>query len=157
MASDDLNFEELLEKYDYKFQKGYLVKGVVCGFDGSGVLVDIGAKTAAVIPTYEAVDKGMSLENALEKGKEYEFLIIREEDEDGKFLLSRKKVDSAYALKELQDAKNSDETILATVVNTVKGGVLVEVSGLRGFIPSSKLDNTLCACSSVIFIKHVKT
>ena len=139
MASDDLDFEELLQKYDYKFQKGDLVKGVVCGYDSQGVMVDIGAKTTAIAPEREVVDKGENVENALEKGKEYEFLIIREEDEDGKFLLSRKKVDSAYALKELQDAKNSDETILATVVNTDKGGVLVEVSGVRGFIPSSQL------------------
>ena len=135
----ELDFEALLEKYDYKFQKGDLVKGVVCGFDSQGVLVDIGAKTTAVIPAYEAVDKGENIEDKFEKGQEGEFLIIKEEDEDGKFLLSKKKVDFAYAWKELEKAKAADETILGTVVNVVKGGILVEVSGVRGFIPSSQL------------------
>ena len=116
-----------------------MVKGVVCGFDGQGVMVDIGAKTFAVVPTYEAVDKGENVEDKFKKGQEGEFLIIREEDEDGKFLLSKKKVDYAYAWKELEKAKAADETILGTVVNVVKGGVLVDVSGVRGFIPSSQL------------------
>lgn len=136
---ETMDFEALLDKYDYKFQKGDLVKGTVCGFDSQGVMVDIGAKTTAVIPTYEAVDKGENIEDKFKKGQEGEFLIIREEDEDGKFLLSKKKVDFAYAWKELEKAKAADETILGTVVNVVKGGVLVEVSGVRGFIPSSQL------------------
>ena len=139
MTSKELDFEELLKRYDYKFQKGDLVKGIVCGYDAQGVMVDIGAKTMAIMPEREAVDKGESVEKAYEKGQEYEFLIIREEDEDGKFLLSRKKVDSAYALKELEKAKEADQTILATIVNVVKGGVLVEISGVKGFIPSSQL------------------
>lgn len=137
--TSELDFEALLDKYDYKFQKGDLVKGIVCGFDSQGVMVDIGAKTIAVIPAYEAVEKGESLESKFQKGQEGEFLIIREEDEDGKFLLSKKKVDFAYAWKELEKAKAADETILGTVLNVVKGGVLVEVSGVRGFIPSSQL------------------
>lgn len=139
MTSSELDFEELLKQYDYKFQKGDLVKGIVCGYDSQGVMVDIGAKTIAVVPTREAVDKDENVEDKFKKGEEYEFLIIREEDEDGKFLLSRKKVDLAYAWKELEKAKAEDQTILGTVVNVVKGGVLVEVSGVRGFIPSSQL------------------
>ena len=61
----ELDFAELLEKYDYKFQKGDLVKGTICGFDSQGVMVDIGAKTTAVIPTYEAVEKGENIEETV--------------------------------------------------------------------------------------------
>ena len=139
MTSSELDFEELLKQYDYKFQKGDLVKGIVCGYDSQGVMVDIGAKTIAVVPTREAVDKDENVEDKFKKGEEYEFLIIREEDEDGKFLLSRKKVDLAYAWKELEKAKEADETILGTIAGIVKGGVLVDISGVRGFVPSSQL------------------
>lgn len=135
----DLEFEKLLEQYDYTFKKGNLVKGVVCGVDSLGVHVDIGAKTTALIPVYEAVDKGENIEEKFPKGLEGEFLIIREENNEGQFLLSKKKVDFAYAWKELEKVKASDETILGTVVNTVKGGVLVDVAGIRGFMPSSQL------------------
>ena len=139
MASKELDFEELLKQYDYNFQKGDLIKGIVCGYDSQGVMVDIGAKTIAVVPMREAADKDENVETKLEKGNEYEFLIIREEDEDGKFLLSRKKVDLAYSWQELEKAKAADETILGTIVGIVKGGILVEISGVRGFVPSSQL------------------
>lgn len=139
MTAKETDFEELLKKYDYNFQKGDLVKGIVCGYDGQGAMIDIGAKTIAVVPTREAVDKDENIEEKLAKGNEYEFLIIKEEDEDGKFLLSRKKVDQAYAWQELEKAKAADETILGTVSGIVKGGILVEVSGVRGFVPSSQL------------------
>ena len=102
-------------------------------------MVDIGAKNTAIVPTKEAVDKDEKLQEIFEIGTEYEFLIISEEDEDGRFLLSKKKVDFAYAWKELEKAKLADETILGTVAGVVKGGVLVEISGVKGFVPSSQL------------------
>ena len=45
----DAEFEALLNNYDYSFQKGDLVKGIVCSYDSTGVIVDIGAKTSAFI------------------------------------------------------------------------------------------------------------
>lgn len=136
----DDEFESLMSQYDYKFQKGDLVKGIVCGYDSEGVIVDIGAKTSAVCPDREArVDMTVPVNETLQKGQVYEFLIIREEDEDGKFLLSYKKVALAYAWKELEALKDEDATVEGTVASVVKGGVLVEVKGVRGFIPSSHL------------------
>lgn len=133
-------FESLLNKYDYNFKKGDLVKGIVWSYDSEGVIVDIGSKTSAIVPTREAkIDLSEPIEKVLEKGQEYEFLIIREEDEDGRFVLSRKKVDLAYNWKELEKIKESDEVILGTVASCVKGGVLVDILGIRGFVPSSHL------------------
>ena len=42
-------------------------------------------------------------------------------------------------VKELEKVKAADETILATIVDMVKGGVLVDVSGVKGFVPTSHL------------------
>lgn len=138
--TSDSDFEKLLNDYDYTFKKGDLVKGIVWSYDSEGVIVDIGSKTTAIVPTREAsLNSSEPLEKVLEKGKEYEFLIIKEEDEDGKFLLSRKKVDMAYTWKELEKIKDADEVIMGTVVSCVKGGVLVEIQGVRGFVPSSHL------------------
>lgn len=136
----DAEFEALLNKYDYSFQKGDLVKGIVCSYDSTGVIVDIGAKTAAYVPVKEAiVDTTVSLEDTLKKNQEYEFLIIREEDEDGRFTLSYKKVAMAYSWRELEQLKAEDATVEGVIVSIVKGGVLVEVKGVRGFVPSSHL------------------
>lgn len=136
----DEEFEKLLNNYDYSFQKGDLVKGIVCSYDSAGVIVDIGAKTSAYVPVKEAiVDKNVPLEETLKKNNEYEFLIIREEDEDGRFLLSYKKVAMAYNWRELEQLKAEDATVEGVIVSAVKGGVLVDVKGVRGFVPSSHL------------------
>lgn len=138
--SPDSDFESLLEKYDYNFKKGDLVKGTVWAYDSEGVIVDIGSKTAAIVPAREAtIESKEPIEKVLEKGKEYEFLIIKEEDDDGRFVLSRKKVDLAYSWKELEKIKEADEVILGLVASVVKGGVLVDILGIRGFVPSSHL------------------
>ena len=138
----DTEFETLLTKFDYNFKKGDLIKGTVWSYDSEGVIVDIGSKTSAIVPTREAkLDASEPVENVLVKGKEYEFLIIKEEDEEGRFLLSRKKVDLAYTWKELEKIKEADEVIMGTVSACVKGGILVEILGVRGFVPSSHLRN----------------
>lgn len=139
MYSDD-EFEKLLSSYDYSFQKGDLVKGIVCSYDSTGVIVDIGAKTAAYVPLREAtLDKNTPVEDVLKKNTEYEFLIVREEDEDGRFMLSYKKVAMAYNWRELERLKAEDAVVEGTVISAVKGGVLVDVMGVRGFVPSSHL------------------
>jgi len=144
----DKEFEEMLKGFDYSFKKGDLVKGIVYGYDSEGAIVDIGAKMTATVPSKEAsTDDNLSVELALEKGKEYEFLIIREEDEDGKFLLSRKRVDLAYTWKELEKIKESDEVIMGTVVQVVKGGLLVDIIGVKGFVPTSQLRSKDTECS----------
>lgn len=136
----DSEFELLLNKYDYNFKKGDLVKGIVWSYDSEGVIIDIGSKTSAIVPFKETqLDSNDPIEKVLQKGEEYEFLIIKEEDEDGRFVLSRKKVDLAYSWKELEKIKEADEVILGTVVSCVKGGILVEIQGIRGFVPSSHL------------------
>ena len=138
----DEEFEALLGSYDYKFKKGDLVKGTVCGYLSDGAIVDIGAKTSATVSLKEAVsDKNQSIESVLEKGNEYEFLIISDEDIDGKMQLSRLKVQQAYTWKELEKLKETNETILGEISAIVKGGLIVDILGVKGFVPSSQLKN----------------
>ncbi len=136
----DKDFESLLDNYDYKFKKGDLVKGVVLGYESDTALVDIGAKAAAIVPAKEAsVDYDAKIQEVLEKNKEYEFLIISDVDENGQFWLSRKKVDLVYSWKELEKLKEADEVISGKIVQVVKGGLLVDIVGIRGFVPSSQI------------------
>jgi len=136
---ENLDFEQLLTKFDYTFNKGDLVKGKVIGFDSNGALVDIGAKTTAIVPPREITESHKQPKDVLETGKEYEFLIIREEDEEGHLTLSYKKVALAYSWKELEKIQQQDDTVEGEVVSVVKGGILVDVMGVRGFVPSSHL------------------
>ena len=64
---------------------------------------------------------------------------MKEENNDEPMQLSLKRIAYAQAWAQLNDAKIQGDTILAKVVSTVKGGVLVDVADLKGFIPSSQL------------------
>ena len=136
----DAQYEELLKQYEYNFKKGDLVQGVVEGYDSEGAIIDIGAKSNAICPEKEAkLNKEDDIKEVLKLGEKFEFLIIKEEDEDGHLTLSYKKVASAYNWKQLEEIKAEDKIIEGTVVQVVKGGVLVEVLGIKGFVPSSHL------------------
>ena len=140
------DFEALLSRYDYNFKKGDIVKGIVCAYESDGAIIDIGSKSTAFVPSYEiSNDKKAKAEDILEKGSEYEFLITQDCDENGKFTLSYKKVHLAHTWDELVKVKEADETIAATIIQTVKGGLIVDVSGVQGFIPQGQL----CAKESI--------
>ena len=134
------DFEALLGKYDYNFKRGDIVKGVVCAYESDGAIVDIGSKNTAFVPSYEvSSDRKVKVEEVLEKNTEYEFLIINDCDENGKFNLSYKKVHLAHTWAELVKIKEADETIAVVVTQVVKGGLIVDVSGVQGFIPQGQL------------------
>lgn len=153
-SNDD--FEALLAKYDYSFKRGDIVKGVVCAYESDGAIVDIGSKSTAFVPSYEvSADKKAKVEEVLEKNTEYEFLILNDCDENGKFNLSYKKVHLAHTWAELAKVKEADETIAVTVAQTVKGGLIVDVSGVQGFVPQGQLcaRETVCNVGDKIDVK----
>ncbi|MCQ2743715.1 MAG: S1 RNA-binding domain-containing protein [bacterium] len=152
----DKDFEKLLSKYDYTFKKGDIVKGVVCAYESDGAIVDIGSKSTAFVPSYEiSSDRKAKAEDVIEKGQEYEFLIIQDCDENGKFTLSYKKVHLAHTWAELVNIKEADETIAAVITQHVKGGMIVDVSGVQGFIPQGQLYSreTVCNVGDKIDVK----
>ena len=154
-SNDD--FEALLAKYDYSFKRGDIVKGVVCAYESDGAIVDIGSKSTAFVPSYEvSSDKKAKVEDVLEKNVEYEFLITNDCDENGKFNLSYKKVHLAHTWAELVKVKEADETIAVTVTQAVKGGLIVDVSGVQGFIPQGQLcaRETLCNPGDKLDVKN---
>ena len=133
-------FERLLnESFSYSFKAADLVRGTIVKIDTKEILVDIGAKSEAVLPLREVSKNDLESENALKVGDEREFLILKEEDEEGIITLSLKRVSLAQNWEKLDQVRQNNETISVTVVALVKGGVVVEVMDLRGFVPASQL------------------
>lgn len=139
----DSEFLKLVEEYQYSYKSGQIVKGKVISYEGNDVLVDINAKTSAICPYYEIQpEEGKSIRETLLQGEEYEFAIVSQEDEDGVFKISHKKVNLSKNFEILEEKYKTGEILTATVQNIVKGGVLVNVLGIRGFIPLSQLKTT---------------
>lgn len=133
-------FEKLLEEsFANSYNVADIVEGIVIRKDKDGYLVSIkGAKTEAILPEKE-LPSGEEGKIAMEPGDVKDFYVLREENDDEPMVLSLKRIACAQAWAQLNDAKNSGDTILAKVVSLVKGGVLVDVADLKGFIPSSQL------------------
>lgn len=134
-------FERLLnQSFDYNFKIADLVKGAVVKIDKNGILVDIGSKTEAFLPFKELSNLPFSSpEDVVKVGEQKEFYILKEENEEGQITVSLKRVHLAKNWDILDGLRQKEETITAKVVSLVKGGVIVEVQELRGFIPASQL------------------
>ena len=133
-------FEALLEETLSKtYTVADIVEGTVLKKENGGYLVSVkGAKTEAFLPEKE-IANGEETPEELQIGDIREFYVLKEESDDECMQLSLKRIAYAQAWAQLNDAKNVGDTILAKVIQIVKGGVLVDVADLKGFIPSSQL------------------
>jgi small subunit ribosomal protein S1 len=134
------DFEAALEQHDYEFQKGQVVVGKVFNYESSGAYVDIGAKSLAFLPAEEASLRGISdLASILPLGEEREFLIIREQNGDGQVTLSLRELELKQVWHHLAELRDINQSLSVRVTGSNKGGVTVNVQGIRGFIPRSHL------------------
>ncbi len=136
-------FEKLLKegKYSLKFNQGDIIKGTVIHLEKDGALVDIGGKTEAFLPYKELTNrpKKVKIEELIKIGEEHDFYILRDESEEEKLILSLKKINQAQGWAKLEEAKRTNETIIGVIASIVKGGLIVEFAGIRGFVPTSQL------------------
>jgi small subunit ribosomal protein S1 len=133
-------FASLLSKYDYNFKPGDVVNGTVFALESKGAMIDIGAKTAAFMPLQEvSINRVEGLSDVLQPGEIREFFIMSEENEDGQLALSIRRIEYQRAWERVRQLQKEDATIYSEVFATNRGGALVRVEGLRGFIPGSHI------------------
>lgn len=134
------DFAKALEQHNYEFQKGQIVRGKVFEHDSNGAYVDIGGKSSAFLPIEEAALRTIAdLSEVVPLEEERDFLIIREQDADGQVTLSLRQLQIQEAWEQLIELQESGKVLQVRVSGANKGGVTVDVQGMRGFIPRSHL------------------
>lgn len=134
------DFAALLDKYDYHFNPGDIVAGTVFSIEPRGALIDIGAKTAAYIPIQEmSINRVDAPEEVLQSNETREFFILTDENEDGQLTLSIRRIEYMRAWERVRQLQAEDATVRSQVFATNRGGALVRIEGLRGFIPGSHI------------------
>jgi len=134
------DFAALLDKYDYHFSPGDIVAGTVFSLEPRGALIDIGAKTAAYIPIQEmSINRVDNPEEVLQSNETREFFILTDENEDGQLTLSIRRIEYMRAWERVRQLQAEDATVRSLVFATNRGGALVRIEGLRGFIPGSHI------------------
>mmetsp|Transcript_11858 Transcript_11858/g.53532 ORF Transcript_11858/g.53532 Transcript_11858/m.53532 type:complete len:388 (-) Transcript_11858:155-1318(-) len=133
-------FERLLVDYQFSYKVGDRVTGKVFHCDAKGAWVDIGAKAAALCPGSEAsLAQARNAAAVFDIGEEYEFEIIRDDDGDGSLTLSVRKIQLEAAWNRCREMQANDEAVNSVVLSVNRGGLLVEVEHLRGFVPQSHI------------------
>ncbi|MEA5464001.1 30S ribosomal protein S1 [Leptothoe sp. PORK10 BA2] len=134
------DFEALLDKYDYHFNPGDIVPGTVFSIEPRGALIDIGAKTAAYLPIQEmSINRVEAADEVLQSNETREFFILTDENEDGQLTLSIRRIEYMRAWERVRQLQTEDATVRSDVFATNRGGALVRIEGLRGFIPGSHI------------------
>ncbi|MDY5133090.1 30S ribosomal protein S1 [Actinotignum urinale] len=144
VAINDIGTEEDLiaavDKTIKYFNDGDIVEGTVVKVDHDEVLLDIGYKTEGVIPSKElSIKHDVDPDDVVEIGDQVEALVLQKEDKEGRLLLSKKRAQYERAWAEIEKVKDSDGVVTGTVIEVVKGGLILDI-GLRGFLPASLVE-----------------
>lgn len=134
------NYLESLENPPRVFKKREIVPGKIISISDKQIVVDIGGRTEGVITGKEMRMDGEKLDK--KPGEEVLVYVINPENVKGQIELSIRRTGTERKWHELAQSKEQDKPIEVTVTEANTGGVIVDIfGGLRGFIPSSQLDN----------------
>ncbi len=122
-------------------QYGDTVDGVVVRIERDALLVDIGAKAEGIVPQKEMQSLTPEAREAIKVGDELLVFVVQAEHRDGYAILSIDRARQERSWRRLQQAFESNEIIGAEVVNYNKGGLLVNLDGVRGFVPASQVSS----------------
>lgn len=139
---DDIgdDFEKAIEATVLEFREGDIVEGTIVSVDSEGALVDIGYKSEGFIPTRElSIRNNIDPAETVKIGDRVESVVLDKEDDEGRLILSKKRAMYERAWGQIQQVADQDGTVEGTVIEVVKGGLIVDI-GLRGFLPASLVD-----------------
>jgi small subunit ribosomal protein S1 len=123
------------------FEKGQIVKGKVVAVHKGEMLVDVGGRAEGVVSGKEMKLDGERMEKKL--GEEVLVYVIKGENDLGQIELSIRRTGTARKWFDLNRAQEEDKPLTVTVIEANTGGVIVNIGGgLRGFVPTSQLDNS---------------
>jgi len=123
-------------------QVGEQVKGKVARVTEEEVYVDIGSKTEAILPVAEVhLDEGKGLEDLFNPEDEIEVTVMDTDEDEGKVIVSHRRLARDKRLQELEQAYNDGEVLEGRVKQVVSAGLVIDLgSGAEGFMPGSLVD-----------------
>ncbi|HYP39495.1 MAG TPA: 30S ribosomal protein S1 [Chloroflexia bacterium] len=138
------SMEDLLKASEQQYRTlkyGDVIEGSIMKVDRDEIMVDIGGKTEGIIPSREAQSLSDPVREALQIGAEVLVSVVQPESSDGNAILSLDRARQERAWRDLHKRFEAGEIIQAQVVGHNKGGLLVNLEGIRGFVPSSQISS----------------
>jgi len=131
MIESKSELEQLYNQSIKEVRENQVVRGRIVSIKTKEVLVDVGFKSEGIIPIAEFSQQD------LEVGKELEFFVESIENDAGVIALSREKAMRIQGWDKIVKYSQEGSLVEGKPVKKVKGGFLVDVMGIEGFLPSS--------------------
>jgi small subunit ribosomal protein S1 len=122
-------------------KRGDVVEGTIVRIDQDEILVDIGLKSEGVLSTKELPSSGYGSFNELHLNDKVLVYVIQPETAEGHAVLSLKRANTERQWRIAEEQYKNNELLKAKVIDYNKGGLIVDVSGIRGFVPISQILN----------------
>jgi small subunit ribosomal protein S1 len=132
--------EELLAMTKSKIivpKKGQSITGKVTGKARKMLIIDIGAKTEGVV-TDKEYELAADYISEINVGDQVEAIVLTPVNDKGQILLSLKQAAMEAKWELFEKAMKEDQVLDAQGIEVNKGGLIVVVEGMRGFVPSSQ-------------------
>lgn len=131
--------KDILGKEEFKLPKeGEIIKGTILNTSRSSIFVDLGSLGTGIVYPGEFYDNP-NIVKELKPGAEVMAVLLELENDEGYRELSLKKAQLVSAWQDIENKKNEGEVIEVPIMNINKGGLIVEVNGIQGFLPLSQL------------------
>ena len=112
-----------------------VLSGRVIGMNEKDILIDIGFKSEGII------DRSEFPEDAIPQiGDQIDVYLEYLEDRNGNLVLSKEKADFMRNWKEIREYYDTGEIFSCKIIKRIKGGMIVDINGLPGFLPGSQID-----------------
>jgi small subunit ribosomal protein S1 len=134
------SFAELFEQSiaSQRIRPGTILNGLIVEVGQDYVIVNVGLKSEAVIPSDQFKNEKGEIEVAV--GETVEVALDSVEDGSGETRLSREKAKRARTWTRLESAFEKQEVVIGIITGRVKGGFTVEIDNVRAFLPGSLVD-----------------
>jgi len=133
--------KDLLSKEEFFLPKpGNILSGQILSVSKGNVVLDLGHIGIGIIYPGEFYDNPDRMKG-LKPGDKVSAMLIELENDDGYRELSLRSAQMTTAWQDIKEKKDLGEVISTKIVNINKGGLIVEVSGIQGFLPLSQLSS----------------
>ena len=139
---DDMSFEEMLKatEANANVYTGKIVKAKVISVSPTECIVGVdGSKHTGIVPLREmSHDPNAKMEDLVKEGDELDLVVVKTNDQEGVDTLSRVRFEAQKGMKDVSEAAENGTVMEGDVMEANKGGVVVNVKGVRVFVPRSQ-------------------
>ena len=141
---DMSEMQRLLDEQEVQFRsikRGDVVEGQIVRIDADEILVDIGLKSEGVLSTKELPPEGYGSLSELNLGDNVLVYVMQPETPEGHAIVSIKRARLERQWRIAQEQYERGDLLEAEVIDHNKGGLIVNLEGIRGFVPISQILN----------------